>query len=67
MIKIVNIIKWVCVIFGSFGAVFSAYMHVKMEKAATAVVPLEWVKEAPNDKVSAKDSKVVNNLDTVRY
>lgn len=45
-------IKWLSIVFGAFGASFTAYMHFKIQNAATAVVPIKNVEEKP--KVPAK-------------
>lgn len=61
MIRIVKMIQWLSIIFGAFGAIFSAYMHFKIQNAA-AVVPVKAVEEKPKDKVSGK---IENNKVTI--
>lgn len=67
MLKIVNLIKWLSIIIGAGGAMFSAYMHFKIQNAAL-VTPIKTVDEKVNDNgpVKVNNKITVEELDPVK-
>lgn len=65
MLRIVGLIKWLCILIGGAGAGFSAYMHFKNQNIVT-VTPIKKVEEKDNSADDTSNNVTIENLDPAK-